>query len=80
MSHRKVAARMFVLSEAGDRVSALEDKKVVRVELNFLGKLELSPIAMDPTLGDWGYDELTAPERGPFRHEIILASGGDHGL
>lgn len=69
---------MFVLSEAGDRVYVLEYKGVVRVELSFPGKLEFSPVGMDPTLGDWGYDELTAPEKGLFRQEILFASGGDH--
>ena len=71
---------MFVLFEAGDRVCALEYKGVVRVELNFLFKLELAPVGMDPTLGDWSYEERTAPEKIRIRHEILFPFRGDHCL
>lgn len=69
VNRRAASVRMFVLSERGDRVYRLEYKSVTRVELNFPGKLE--PI--HPNFGGWGYDELTAPEKGlfPSAGEII---------
>jgi hypothetical protein len=62
ISRRKVAVFMFVLSEAGDPGYMLEYKGVVRVELKFPGKLGLASVGIDPSFGDWGYDELPAPE------------------
>jgi hypothetical protein len=75
VNRRAASVRMFVLSEGPDKVYALEYRSVAKVELNFPGKLELFPVGMHPNFGDWGYDELTAPGKGLFRHEILFASG-----
>jgi hypothetical protein len=73
---RRVDVRLFVLSNVVNQYCyALEYRKVERVELIFPGKLELFPCGMFPNFGDWGYDELTSPERKLFRHEILFASG-----
>jgi hypothetical protein len=76
VNRRRLIVRLFVLSDRVDqRCYTLEYKKIKRIELNFPGKVELFPIGMDSNLGDWGYDELTSPEKGLFRHEILFASG-----
>ncbi len=76
LNRRRLIVRLFVLSDRVDqRCYTLEYKKIKRIELNFPGKVELFPIGMDSNLGDWGYDELTSPENGLFRHEILFASG-----
>jgi hypothetical protein len=72
---RRVTVRMYILTFRGDRVYVLEYRQVTTVEVHFPGKLELFPVGMYPNFGDWGYDELTAPEKGLFRHEILFASG-----
>jgi hypothetical protein len=73
---RKVDVRLFVLSDVVNQYwYVLEYGNVERVELIFPGKLELFPCGIHPNFGDWGYDELTSPERKLFRHEILFASG-----
>lgn len=74
-NRREVKVRTFVRTDRGDRVYVLEYRGVTRVEVNFPGKLVLFPVGTYPNFGDWGYDELTAPEMGTFRHEILFASG-----
>jgi hypothetical protein len=46
-----------------------------RIDVNFPGKVKLFPIGMYTNFGDWGYDELTSPEKGFFRHEVLFSSG-----
>lgn len=76
VNRRKVAVRLFVLSDVVNRYwYVLEYKSIERVELSFPGKLELFPSGMYPRFGDWGYDELTSPAENLFRHEILFASG-----
>src|SRR5208282_183549 len=78
---RKLRVRLFVLADvrrrriAGNCWYVLESKKVERIDLNFPGHLELFPVGFDRNFGDWGYDELTCPEKNLFRHEILFASG-----
>jgi hypothetical protein len=78
----KLRVRMFVLAEIVKRRRitgrcwyVLEYKNVQRIEMDYPGKLELFPVGFDSNLGDWGYDELTSPEKNLFRHEILFASG-----
>jgi hypothetical protein len=82
VNRRKLRVRLFVLAEVvkqrriiGNCWYVLEYMKVERIDLNFPGKLELFPAGFDPNIGDWGYDELTSPEKKLFRHEILFASG-----
>jgi hypothetical protein len=76
VNRRKATARLFVLSDTvNQHCYTLQYNNINRVELNFPGKLELFPIGMFPNFGDWGYDELTSPHKGLFRHEILFASG-----
>ena len=78
----KLRVRMFVLAEivkrrriTGRRWYVLEYKNVQRIDMDYPGKLELFRVGFEPNLGDWGYDELTSPEKNVFRHEILFASG-----
>jgi hypothetical protein len=76
VNRRRAAVRMFVLSDTeNQRCYVLEYKRINRVELNFPGKIALFPIGANANFGDWGYDELTTPKKGLFRHEILLSSG-----
>lgn len=76
VNRRKLDVRLFILSDVvNQHWYALEYRNVERVELSFPGKLELFPSGLHPNLGDWGYDELTSPEKKLFRHEILFASG-----
>lgn len=78
----KLSVRMFVLAEivrrrrvTGRCLYILEYKSVQRIHVDHPGKLELFPVGFDSNFGDWGYDELTSPEKNLFRHEILFASG-----
>jgi hypothetical protein len=75
-NHRKLTVRLFVLSDTVDqRCYLLEYRNVKRIDVNFPGKVDLFPIGMYTNFGDWGYDELTSPEKGLFRHEVLFSSG-----
>jgi hypothetical protein len=75
-NRREAAVRLFVLSgRVKQHRYTLEYKNIKRIELEFPGKLELFPVGAEPNFGDWGYDELTSPEKGLLRHEILFASG-----
>jgi hypothetical protein len=77
INNRRTAIRLFVLSDTvGQRCYILNYTNLERVELNLPGKIELFPIGMHLNFGDWGYDELTSPKPGIFRHEILFASSG----
>lgn len=74
--------RMFVLAEIVKRRRitgrcwyVLEYKNVQRIDVDYPGKLKLFPAGFNSNFGDWGYDELTSPEKNLFRHEILFASG-----
>jgi hypothetical protein len=76
VNRRGAAVRLFVLSDiVNQRCYILEYKNIKRVELNFPGRVVLFPIGTNANFGDWGYDELTSPEKGLFRHEILFSSG-----
>jgi hypothetical protein len=75
VKRRKITVRMLVFSDSRNLLYVLEYKGVTKVELDFPGKLELFPVEMYPNFGDWGYDELTSPTTGLYRHEILFASG-----
>jgi hypothetical protein len=76
VNRRGAVVRLFVLSDRVDQhCYILEYKNLKRVELNFPGKIALFPVGMYSNFGDWGYDELTLPEKGLFRHEILFSSG-----
>jgi hypothetical protein len=76
VNRRRAAVRLFVLSDiVNQRCYILEYGNIKRMELNFPGKIVLFPIGMNANFGDWGYDELTSPEKGLFRHEILFSSG-----
>lgn len=75
-SRRKLTVRLFVLSDTADQhCYTLEYKDVKRIDVNFPGRQELFPIGMHTNFGDWGYDELTSPEKGLLRHEVLFSSG-----
>lgn len=82
VNRRRLRVRLFVLADVvkqrritGNCWYVLEYKKVERIDVDFPGKLELFPVGLDHNLGDWGYDEITSPEKSLFRHEILFASG-----
>lgn len=82
INRRKIRVRFFVLADVVERRRiigncwyVLEYNRVKRVDVNFPGKLELFPAGFESNFGDWGYDELTCPEKGLFRHEILFSSG-----
>jgi hypothetical protein len=76
VNRRETVVRLFVLSDRVDQhCYILEYKNIKRIELNFPGKIVLFPIGTYSNFGDWGYDELTLPEKGIFRHEILFSSG-----
>ena len=76
VNRRKATVRLFVRSDTVNQSCyILEYKNVRKIELDFPGKLQLFPVGMHPNFGDWGYDELTSPQKGVFRHEILFASG-----
>lgn len=75
-NRRKLTVRLFVLSDTVDQhCYILEYKNVKRIDVNFPGRLGLFPSGMHTNFGDWGYDELTSPEKGLFRHEVLFSSG-----
>ena len=81
-NRRTLRVRLFVLADVvkqrrvtGKCRYVLEYKQVERIDVSYPGNLELFPVGSDPNFGDWGYDELTSPERKLFRHEIAFASG-----
>jgi hypothetical protein len=75
LNSREAAVRIHVLPDRDAPAYVLAYNRVSKVELNFPGKLELFPIGRYANFGDWGYDELTSPRAGVFRHEILFASG-----
>ena len=76
VNRRKLLVRLFALSDVKDQhCYILEYRDVKRIDVNVPGKVELFPIGMYPNFGDWGYDELTSPGKGIFRHEILFSSG-----
>jgi len=78
VNRRATVVRLFVLSDVVDQhCYVLEYKNLKRIELNFPGKIVLFPIGKYSNFGDWGYDELTSPEKGVFRHEILFSSGAN---
>lgn len=81
VNRRKATVRLFVLSDSVNQSCyILEYKKIRKIELDFPGKLQLFPVGIHPNFGDWGYDELTSPQKGVFRHEILFASGASIGI
>lgn len=82
LDRSNLRVRMFVLAEivkeqrlTGRCWYILEYKNGQRIHVDYPGKLELFPAGSDSNFGDWGYDELTSPEKNLFRHEILSASG-----
>jgi hypothetical protein len=76
VNRRKASVRLSVLSDTvNQHCYTLEYKNVERIHVDFPGRVELFPVGMHPNFGDWGYDELTSPQKGLFRHEILFASG-----
>jgi hypothetical protein len=76
VNRRRAVVRLFVLSDiVSQRCYVLEYKNLDRIELNFPGQIALFPIGINTNFGDWGYDELTSPKKGLFRHEILFSSG-----
>ena len=76
VNRRRAAVRLFVLSDiVNQRCYILKYENIKRVELNLPGKIVLFPVGMNANFGDWGYDELTSPQKGLFRHEILFSSG-----
>lgn len=64
VNRRKLCVRLFVLSDVvKQHWYALEYRQVERIDLNFPGNLKLFPVGFDSNFGDWGYDELTSPEK-----------------
>jgi len=76
VNRRGAVVRLFVLSDVvNQHCYILEYTNLKRIELSFPGKVVLFPVGMYSNFGDWGYDELTSPEKGLFRHEILFSSG-----
>jgi len=82
VNRRALRVRLFVLADVVKQRRIirkcwyiLEYKQVERIDLSCPGDLKLFPVGLDPSFGDWGYDELTSPKKKLFRHEILFASG-----
>jgi len=82
VNRRTLRVRLFVLADVVKQRRIirkcwyiLEYKQVERIDLSCPGDLKLFPVGLDPSFGDWGYDELTSPKKKLFRHEILFASG-----
>jgi hypothetical protein len=82
VNRHTLRVRLFVLADivrrrrvTGKCCYVLEYTQIDRIDLSYPGDLQLFPAGIDPNFGDWGYDELSSPEKNLFRHEILFASG-----